>query len=376
MRYFFLFFLLSCFFSKTYSQKIKGDQIQFYYYGYPTMPLESTHRNYTFELIEEMETSKGYMVRKSTPNSGEGKTRTILSEFQGFSKVAPTAPNAFRMEVNAGMIQVEGKNVKQEVNHATNPTGTTYEITLSMVYSFRFLAPDGQVLYENKINNSKLHTVRFPQDAPTVVNVSGYPNTAALESGWATHRVNFLSVFRENILTARAASDVRQMEIRYSKRSEMFSFEFFYVKDRKKDRFPQLDSAIQYMKAAADSVEQNFRRKKDLNWRTENIRQNTRKAIGIWTTSLGSISQWKTEQILDEEEALKLEYGLRINIIQARLFLDEYDASLQEISDIQVKAKNDGSYPKPLSEERVNGIFHALKREQLRFQLHKDNYKW
>ena len=376
MRYFFLLGFFGLILTSIHAQKIKGEQIQFYYFGYPTMPLDVPHRNYTFLLSEELETTKGRMVRKSAPGIGEGKTRAVLADFEGFSKVESSSENCFRMVVDAGLIQVEGKKLVQEPSHATNPTGTTYEITLSMAYSFQFIAPGGEVLYENKINNSKFHTVRFPQDASSVTKTSGYPNIAELENGWAMHRVNFLGLIHDNILSSRAASDVRQVEIRYSKRKELFSFEFFYVKDRKKDRFPQLDSAIHYMKTAADSVGLNVKNKVDLNWRTQNIRQLTQKAISIWTASLSSIPQWKTEAILQEEEALKLENGLRINIIQARLFLDEFDASLQEIADIQVKAKNLGAYPSPLSEEWVNGIYHFLKREQLRYQLHKEKYKW
>jgi hypothetical protein len=302
------------------AQKVKTDMESMWCEALPKNPLPADKQ--TFSCVTKDDPANAKMDRTSdgmqSSNLGGMTTKLIT----GLKNVAAGTNPGVAVTIITEPFYVTGKTVQQGAPVLVNGNSVpSYYYSIATSYKFRAIAVNYKGDTVLDIRQGLVPQINYPQDVSILGGPTSFTSKVAVENEYRKSEkdLNVLVKKKAGEAIVKYLSDTLNPMFGYTA-IQMF-FPLSYAKG-KSHNYSDLDSALDFMKTAMDSVTKRTRKDSHVNWNFESAQKNVSSAVAIWERALKQESAEKDARIHAELAAC-----LRLNLAMGYMMLNDYAKS-------------------------------------------------
>lgn len=353
--------LIATFFSlaiatSVFAQKVKTDMESIWCEALPKNPLPADKQ--TFSCVTKEDPANANFNRTSDGMYGTNWNGMTSKLITGLKNVPAGTNPGVAVTIITEPFYITGKTTQQGAPVLVNGNSVaSYQYNIKTNYKFRAVAVDYKGDTVLDIRHSLVPQILYPQDANIPGGTTTFTSPAAVENEYRKKEkdINVMVKMKAGEAITKFISDT--LNPMYGYVAVQMFFPLSYAKG-KSHNYSDLDSALDFMKIAMDSVTKRTRKDAHVNWNFESAQKNVASAVAIWESALKQESQEKDARIHPELAA-----NLRLNLAMGYMMLNNFDKS-SEYFNMCINDPNLGKGEKRNAEHLNNNFLPIFKARQ------------
>jgi hypothetical protein len=361
----FIIISLAVYSTSVFAQKVKTDNIPVFCTILPKTTLPGDHLTYSCVVLENPLNTQQKTTSMGVTMDWNFETANLIS---GFSEIAPSVKRSIAITIRTEEFGFQKTVSQQQTTNATtgaNEINYTYDIKPHYEINACAVLDNGDTVMKVTCNEGPGLSLNYPYNIQPTGAMEIFKTSGQLES-------NFNSKLNDIKILARKQCSLDFLQYLKDTLNSMVGYPseklFFEIASAKSKSFSyaDLDSAMDFMKQAMDSVSTHCKKNIYNNWSFNSSYSLVRKSVSIWEKALTEESKEKNSRVTPELAAY-----IRQNLAYGYLMLDEYDKSAAMFT----KCETDEELSK--SAKRNCSFFMAtfFPKFKERFKIHEQDLK-
>ncbi len=316
-----LFALSTVFTIAASAQKVKTDMSLMMCTYLPKYVVPAEQQTYSCVTVECEANKQQFSANEQETNWSTATSKVIT----GFKHVGAGQNPTIAVTIRTEPYAIASKTVSMGQTQGANGAAViSYSYELKAKYLLRaIVVKNGDTVADILRNQGEFTQMNFPNTVKPKASPTAFISAAALEADFNKNNRDLLVVTRKKCNEEYVAFLTDTLNALFGYPGSRMYFELATAKS-KSFQYNDLDSAMDYMKAAMDSVTEHTKKDKNHNWSFASSRNLVQKAVVIWEKAL-------TEESTDKKARIHPELAgyIRLNLALGYMMLDNYAKSAE-----------------------------------------------